>query len=137
MSRRLQVVARKIKNTLQANQQVSVWLARWVESNFRSQGGKVGRWAPFKYGGRRMKKGKINKNALLLQDTGALKASFLPFFTRRVAGIRSGLRYAKFHEFGVPSRNLPARRMLPLHTDKEVMAGIRKIYEWHVKKATT
>ena len=39
------------------NRSVSLWLLRWVNENFKSQGGKVGGWKPFKIGGRWIGKG--------------------------------------------------------------------------------
>jgi phage gpG-like protein len=48
-----------------------------------------------------------------LVRTGELKNSFTPFSTKDIASVRSDLDYAADHEFGVPSRNLPARKMTP------------------------
>jgi len=133
--RSLRIIAKRIKNTRSANRKVSIWLVRWVNQNFKSQGGKVGGWKPFKHGGRRMPGGAIDASAKLLQDTGRLRISFNPFFSKTEAGIGSGLRYSITHELGYPHRNLPARRMLPIASDPGVIAGIRKIYVAHVSKA--
>lgn len=122
---------RKIKNPMKANHQVSIWLMRWVNENFRTEGRKVGGWAPFKYGGR-VKGGKIDTSAKLLQDTGRLKGSFYPFWSRVNAGVGSALPYAELHEFG--TAHVPARRMVPEQSDREVTDKVIKIYEWHIMR---
>jgi phage gpG-like protein len=142
------------------NRKVSVWLLRWVNTNFKTQGGKVGGWKPFKYGGRvvsKTKKGKSGKrtknrlaksqgiggpgnrpyvdtSAKLLQDTGLLRAKFHPFHTRNTAGVGNNQPYSLAHELGVPSRNLPARRMLPESGDRDVEDGVLKIYDTYIER---
>jgi len=113
---------------------VSLMLDQWVQGNFQSEGKKVGGWRPFKAGGRWIPVGNVAKgkraglgatkrgmvldtSAKLLQDTGRLRSSFLPFATMWNAGIGSDLDYAKKHEDGDPSRKLPARRMLPKRSE--------------------
>lgn len=135
MQRRLRIVRRRIKHPLKANRNISIWLQRWVNQNFKTEGGKVGRWKPFKHGGRRIKGGGIDKSAKLLQRTGTLRASFKGFYTSKMAGIGTDLSYAKYHEFGVPRNRLPSRRMLPLNTDKEVIQAATKIYHTYIKRA--
>ena len=131
-----------LKNDVVVMRQVAVFLDQWVQRNFKSEGGKVGGWAPFKYGGRaRAKKGAkaqsiagkryIDASAKLLQDTGALRLSFLPFIRKGVAGIGSDLPYSKPHEDGLPSRGLPKRRMLP--ETKDVQVDIREIIDGFVQ----
>jgi len=94
----------------------------------------VGGWKPFKLGGRRLPGGGIDTSAKLLQDTGELRLRVNPFFTKTVAGIGSNLPYALTHELGLPHRNLPARRMLPIGTDRDVVAGVTRIYNLWIKK---
>lgn len=132
--RTLRIVARKLKKTRSANREVSRWLMRWYHDNFETQGGKVGGWKPFKLGGRRLPGGGIDTSAKLLQDTGELRLRVNPFFTKTVAGIGSNLPYALTHELGLPHRNLPARRMLPIGTDRDVVAGVTRIYNLWIKK---
>lgn len=128
-------LARKIGDTTTVNRQVSVWLLRWVAENFRTEGGNVGGWDPFKYGGRRLKGGFIDTSAKLLQDTGELRASFKNFWSRRFAGVGSALDRSVWHDQGVPENNLPARRLLPSEEDQEVNKTILKIYDAHVQRA--
>lgn len=123
-----------IKNLSAVYAKVSIFLDRWVQSNFRTQGDKVGGWKKLALGGRRRKKGKkstIDASAKILQDTGRLKASFLPFATRRNAGVGSELPYSKTHEKGIG--HVPKRRILPVN--KEVMPSVKKIVNKHVKRS--
>lgn len=112
-----------------ANRKISIFLDRWVQRNFRTQGDLVGGWTPFKIGGRRIRLGSgtsvIDFGARLLQHTGTLRASFRAFWDRRYAGIGSDLDYAEPHERGTGT--LPRRRMLPQRRD--VLVPIKKIYE--------
>jgi len=133
--RAMRLVGRKVRNTRIPNRQISIWLLRWVNENFKSQGGKVGGWKPFKLGGRRLSSGQIDRNAKLLQDTGRLRQSFNPFHSRVVAGIGSDLNYSVTHDLGLPHRNLPARRLVPLSTDRDVGAAVIRIYDAHIRRA--
>ena len=49
---RLKAAHVALKNNGPAMLQVAVFLDSWVQRNIKSQGGNVGGWAPFKYGGR-------------------------------------------------------------------------------------
>ena len=129
-----------------ANKNVSKWLFRWVDDNFKSEGEKVGGWEPFKYGGRVVSKAKgdsqsivgrnyLNTSAQLLQDTGLLRASFESFHSKKEAGIGSWVEYSIMHELGSPLNNVPARRMLPSRKDKDVSKAVIKIYDAYIKKA--
>ena len=106
---------------------------RWINQNFKTQGKNVGGWAPFKYGGRKLPGGQIDKTAKLLQDTGRLRASFSPFYGRNFAGVGTDLNYAVTHEFGLPHKNLPDRRMLPRDTDKSVSTNVIRIYDHYIR----
>lgn len=116
-----------LKNDDPAMRQVAVYLDQWVQRNFKGQGSNVGNWTPFTYGGRLTTKAKANaksiegrhyiqSNAQLLQATGALRLSFLPFIRKGLAGIGSDLPYAKPHNDG---EGLPQRRMLPKNAEVE------------------
>ena len=118
-----------LKRMKPAYQKVSIYLDKWVQDNFKTEGGKVGKWPPFKAGGRWVKGLGIDASAKLLQDTGRLKASYLPFATRNNAGIGSDLPYAKKHEEG---DGVPKRRTLPERG--EVIDDAKAILDNHVKK---
>lgn len=124
--KRLKDARSALKNDGVAMRQVAVFLDQWVQGNFKTQGGNVGGWAPFAQGGR-VRRGRFDANAKLLQDTGALRHSFLPFVKKGVAGIGSDLPYSADHEYGRPTRGLPQRRMLM--KDKEVRADIKEIMD--------
>lgn len=118
-----------LKNMKAPMRKASVYLDRWVQSNFKTEGGKVGVWKKLKAGGRWTGKGnqrRFDTSAKILQDTGLLKASFKPFATNKTAGIGSDLPYSKPHEEGKPQR-----RMLPYR--KDVIDDIRAILKDHVK----
>lgn len=108
----------------------SIYLDRWVQSNFKSEGGKVGGWKPFARGGRITDNG-IDRSAQLLQLTGRLRASFLPFATNKNAGIGSDLDYSEKHHEG--EGRIPERRLLPKRD--EVMTDLRRIIRNHVVDA--
>ncbi|OGC95825.1 MAG: hypothetical protein A2W25_15225 [candidate division Zixibacteria bacterium RBG_16_53_22] len=127
-----------LKNDGVAMRQVAVFLDSWVQRNFKGKGSGVGGWVPFTYGGRLSLKRKatayskearhwINTNAALLQDTGALRHSFLPFIRKGVAGIGSELPYSKPHDEGDDERNIPQRRILP--EDREVRVQVFEILD--------
>jgi phage gpG-like protein len=139
---KLRQLIKSVRNTSVVNRKVSVWLLKWVNDNFKSQGRKVSSsgWKKLKAGGRWVSAGggwlKWDPSAKILQDTGVLRASFAigRFYTRNSAGIGSDVSYSKYHQFGVPSRNLPKRRMLPMNTDSSVNKGVLKIYNMHIEK---
>lgn len=150
---RLKAARAKLQDTEPAMRRVAVFLDQWVQRNFQTEGGNVGRWAPFKYGGRLTTKTKlsggkrvrnkgataqsivgrkhINASAKLLMDTGALRHSFLPFVRGGIAGIGSDLPYSKAHEEGLPENGLPQRRMLP--KIGEVRADVTEIMDQWVR----
>jgi len=117
-------------------------LDSWVQRNFKTQGGKVGGWKPFKYGGRLNYDGKgshvriptpwgvtdawADTSAKLLQDKGLLRLSFTPFSSKKEAGIGSDLDYSETHN--------EKRRMLPISS--EVRKDIRNKYEAWLKRST-
>jgi len=133
--RRLGVVSSKaggaLRNMRPAMKQVSVFLDAWVQQNFKTEGGKVGGWDPFKAGGRYVK-GVLDTSAKLLQSTGTLRGSYRAFATSNNAGIGSDLPYAKVHEDGL---GVPARRMLPEGPD--VMPEVRDILASYVEDNIT
>lgn len=119
-----QAAALALKNLAPAMKRASVFLDRWVQDNFKTEGGNVGGWEPFAYDGRptgRQVEGVpvVDTTAKLLQDTGRLRASFMPWATKNNAGIGSDLPYAEFHNDGA---GVPERRILPERgeIDKEV-----------------
>lgn len=122
-----------IKDLKTVYSKVSIFLDRWVQLNFRSEGGKVGGWAKLKSGGRYVGKGRnrrFDSSAKVLQDTGRLRASFLPFASKKNAGVGSELPYSKTHEKG---KGVTKRKILP--ENKDVWPKAKKIINAHVKKS--
>jgi phage gpG-like protein len=124
-----------MKQDSAAMKQVAVFLDSWVQRNFASKGGNVGGWVPFTYGGRLTTKRKangqsidghryINSGAMLMQNTGQLRHSFLPFVRSGVAGIGSDLPYSKSHNDG---DGIVQRRLLPKVA--EVQVDVKEILD--------
>lgn len=131
----------KTKFRQRANKAVMTVLFRWVGEQFDTEGRHGGpAWEPFApqydsysgelVGGRRMKGGGVDESAKLLQDRGTLRASFRPFADAGGlnVGIGSGLDYSEYHEEG--TTYLPQRRMLPRHTDRELIQDILETYNF-------
>lgn len=133
--KQLRKMAAKIKNPQSVNRKIAVWLLRWVNQNFRSEGARVGGWKPFKHGGRMHPSGSIDTSAKLLQDTGTLRASFQMFYSRTTAGVGSNLRYSLSHEMGLPHVKLPARHMIPFEADRSIDDKVIRIYQHEIKRA--
>ena len=141
---------KKLNNRSVLNKKVSIFLDQWVQQNFKTEGGNVGGWPPFKHGGRVNSKGLgtqtriytgsttievyVDKSAKLLQDTGRLRISFAPFSTQRDAGIGSDLPYSKFHNEG--EGHLPRRRMLPKkYSDRDLIKKCTQIYNGYIQES--
>lgn len=120
--RNMRKLQKQIPDLTRSHKQIAVFLRKWVLTNFKEEGRPVGGWLPFKAGGRRG-----DSDAKLLVDTGILRNSFNEFFSRKNAGVGSELDYAKKHDEGDPTINLPQRRILP--KESEVVSDIEKIYE--------
>lgn len=74
----------------------------------------------------------------ILQDTGALRQAFAGFYDAQEAGVGAVSHSAHadlaiVHEYGNPSRNLPARPMLPTPAQALEMAFL--VYQNHVDQA--
>jgi len=136
-------------NFLPVYKKVSILFDQWVQRNFADEGQNLGvdRWPDFAYGGRLNMDGKgnpiqiqvpwgvvdafVDPTAKLLQKTGRLRQSFLPFASEDDAGIGSHLAYSEAHNDGLGF--LPERRMLPTHSD--VHDDAEKLLHAHGLKA--
>lgn len=68
----------------------------------------------------------------ILQDTGALRQSYIPLSDSDYAGVGADsnaahAEIAELHEFGDPYNNLPARPMLP--TNESAVSAVYQIYQ--------
>lgn len=131
--KRLEERRKKMADMRAPYARAATFLDQWVQKNIKTEGGNVGGWAPFadstleaidKYDPNRAP-------PKLLQKTGRLRQSFLPFASNRDGGIGSDLPYAKMHHEG--TGNAPARRLLPKR--KEVLPDIRRVMQEHVKES--
>lgn len=111
LNRRLDRFAAAMQNPTPANREASIAMYGFLIRNFDRAGGLQGGWAPLHPRTVR-EKARIGKERMLVRS-GALRASFLPFHSRENAGVGSPLEYAKPLHEGAPSRNLPARELLP------------------------
>lgn len=128
--KKLRIQKKTLSKLKTPNKKIATKLDSWVQQNFRSEGGRVGKWKPFAYGGRLQDDGSIDQSAKLLQDTGRLRISFVAFATNIIAGIGSDLPYSITHEKG--TKRIPKRRMLPEEKDFKPIVGA--IYTKHVRK---
>lgn len=125
-----------MKDLSKPMKKISIMIDRWTQDNFRTEGGNVGGWEPLAHGGRFVKKNGgwiLDESAKILQDTGALRISTLPFHTKRTAGIGSELPYSKKHNEG--EDGLPVRRIIPEKSkDKGIIAKSKQILTEYGKR---
>lgn len=111
----------------------AVFLDQWVQRNFHTEGGKVGGWQKFSPVTLKIMES-VDPGRMppkLLQKTGEMRASFLPFATKTNAGVRSELPRSRVHHFG--QGRIPERRLLPKRA--EVIKDVREIMRDHVKQS--
>lgn len=135
-----------------ANKNIGAQLHGDVIRTFEAQGATFGRpkWQDLKAKGRYVKtlakgkKARFQTHYKILQDTGALRQSYVPLSDEDLAGVGAVSFYspvdredhgdlAKVHQFGVPSRNLPARPMLP--TEDRALEVASYVYGMMIEKA--
>lgn len=75
----------------------AVLALNWINKNFQSEGGMVGGWAPLRPGTLAARRGGSGR---VLQDTGLLRASFIPRWTSEGASVGSAMKTALWHEEG-------------------------------------
>lgn len=106
---------------------------RWVQENFKTEGGKVGGWVPLADSTiesrmrRRNKQGEIR----ILQDNGNLRRNWKHLFGKDHGGIVSGTDYGIFPQTG--TSKMPQRRILP--EIKEIWPSIKGLFEDHIRRA--
>lgn len=127
--KRLDKARKNLGNAKPMMKKISVFLDRWVQENFKTEGGKVGGWKELAAGGRWVRGKGLDTSAKILQDTGRGRASFTPFATRKDAGIGSDLPYMRDHDKG--ENGMEQRRILP--EEDEVRDDVEDIVDSHVK----
>jgi phage virion morphogenesis protein len=113
---RLRAVALKIGDRRLVNRQLAAQLYAETMRNFATESFDGVPWAPLQ---KATVKAKAKKGyERILQNTGALRQSFLPFSDNDEAGVgalstREHAELSEIHQYGAPARNIPARPMLP------------------------
>ena len=90
-------ISRKVQTRKDLHLRFAIIASNWVSRNFASEGRLAGGWKPLRPGtlaGRRTGAGRI------LQDTGLLRASFLPFWDADGGGVGSADRRSLWHHKG-------------------------------------
>jgi phage gpG-like protein len=133
IQRLMKKLKREVTNMKIPMKKVSIQFEKWIHDNFDTEGSGLGSdsWPDFKIGGRRLKGGRIDTSARLLQDTRQMRASFRPFHSAKNAGIGSALDRSKFHHEGLPARGLPSRRLIPLR--EEILPDAVRAFEQHLE----
>lgn len=133
-SARLRRMASRLEDTETPNRALAAQLYKEVQRNFDMEGNDGVPWAPLKEGTIKFKKKK--GYALKLQNTDALRASFLPLADNRYAGVgavsaNKHADLAKVHEYG--NDYIPARPMLP--SDDVATSAALRVYQFYVDRA--
>lgn len=113
-----------------ANKRASIVLYQWVLRNFQEEGAPAGGWEPLAPSTIAYKQ--EHGYSRMLQNTGALRASFLPYSDKDVALVGSPLSYSAAHEEG--TSRVPQRRLLP--TAEQAQALVMPIYGREMKVVT-
>ena len=104
---------------------------RWVQDNFKTEGGKIGGWQPLKPATLRQRRGGGGK-VMILQDTGQLRQRWKHILQGfKTAILQSGVSYGIYHDQG--TKRLPKRQILP--EQKEINPALKKVYEFFIRKA--
>lgn len=138
--RKMQRYERELRETSKPNRMVAIELYGFVMKNFQTEGGmtEAGAWEPLEDSTVEWKE--RHGYRMILQNTGALRASFNPFSDAKVAGVGAAQilgeegrdpDMAAVHEFGLG--NVPARPMLP--TQEQANAMGMRVYNWFVADA--
>ena len=134
--RRLVLSSAALRDLTATNKKVGVVVLRWIDKNFKSEGARTGqRWQQLSAGTIKRRRSGKNKSAVkakILQDTGDLRRNWKVLATPNEVIVESQMPYARDHHYGVPSRKLPARPILP--SNKQVMPGLLKIYKAKVRQ---
>ena len=113
-----------------SNKKASVVLYQWVLNNFQGEGELAGGWLPLSEATVKWKQERGYSR--MLQNTGALRASFLPYSDDNIALVGSPLWYAEQHDEG--SGRVPQRKLLP--TAEQAQEMVMPIYGREMKIVT-
>lgn len=138
--RKMERYAAELRDTHKPNRMIAIELYGFVMKNFQTEGGmtEAGAWEPLADSTIESKERRGYR--MILQNTGALRASFDPFSDWKQAGVGAKQilgdderdpDMAEFHEYGTVK--LPARPMLP--TQEQALAMGMRVYDWFVGDA--
>ena len=133
--------ANKLNDRRTVNAACLVVVDRWIQDNFKTEGGKVGGWKPLKpatIAGRRKGSNKaLAGQVKILQDKGHLKDDWKHIVDKTTGRLRSlvkgksGASYGLFHDQGLG--NLPKRQIIP--EPKQIAPKLKQVYQHFIKQA--
>ena len=133
--------ANKLNDRRTVNAACLTVVDRWIQDNFKTEGGKVGGWKPLKpatiaarrHGSNKALAGQVK----ILQDTGQLRSNWKHIVDRTTGRLRSlvkgkgGVSYGLFHDQGLG--NLPKRQIIP--EPKQIAPQLKQVYQHFIKQA--
>ena len=123
----------KLKNKKPAIAKCVVQTEKFVQLNFRSQGGEVGGWKPLAestiYARRHGKK--TNNSTKILQDVGDLRDKWKHYWDNDKGYIQSQVDYGIYHDKGGKGGRPPKRRILP--TRAEMWPKFKRIFQEFIR----
>lgn len=132
---RLQAASRDLSPAARA---IAGLLHDRTEQNFASESGPTGSWAKLKRPSKRRSGGKI------LQDTGRLAASIVPFSGADFAQVGTNAVYAAIHQLGGDIQIAARSQQAYFHMNKRgeignrfVKKGLSNFAQWHTRGAHT
>lgn len=128
LANRLARFGRRLQDRTAANREISQVAYQFVIRNFDTGGRLVGGWAPLAESTREEKR-RIGKEKPLIRSA-QLRNSFVPFFDRENAGVRTELFYATFHHEG--TSRIPTRRLV--QNKEEILKAAIPIYKKFVER---
>jgi phage gpG-like protein len=134
-------VIRKLDNVKGALQHGKAFNARaiavvfkFVQDNFKSEGGKVGGWVKLADRTIEQRQRRRSGTVRVLQDVGWLKGKWKHEYTDKFGALTSAVDYGIYHDSDEPrSGKLPQRRILPREDD--MAEPLRKIADTFIRDA--
>ena len=112
---------------------------KWVDENFKKQGGllKEGKWqklADSTIKRRQTRKKRKTKSTQILIDRGDLRGSFNTRFTSRGVWIGTEKVYGIYHDSDKSRKKLPHRRLLPRQKDTTIVTRLAKTLRNYIRE---
>ena len=139
VSVKLTALVKSIENPRGLYARFGVQGLRWIDENFKKQGGllKEGKWqklADSTIKRRRTRKKRRTKSTQILIDRGNLRGSFNTRFISRGVWIGTEKTYAIYHDSDKPRKKLPHRRILPRQKDNTMVSRLRKTLRNYIRE---